>query len=400
MISKSSTSADSIRVERAETRLSRLRNAVSVDSDETAVAPETTAVKRLTKDAGELLNVEPDGSVPREQVKLQAEANGYDDPEQLLIDDVGPGSDPIAVPSEKDLFGPLWAPEPASESESRVPSHQPQVESRSEGEDTTGYLQQFRDWCQQKVESDSTRHAYSRRLANKWYSRAKDVDRYFSREYEQFSTVLITHTLPRNDDESVTDHCDRFYPRSVKGKVGRIRRGLDVPEYAGLRLLAPKPPTEYQPPAHKCTTHAHSFYWFPPELDESAFSGLDSLFAGTVQASVRTHTASEVETPSSVLQRGTVLDARRGATTTLPQEVGANLPCLKTTLDARGLPEYGEVWCANLSCAADGDPSNQGVSRRRSLGRFSEVADAQQFRRQFGIGAVRARRLVSSLVGP
>lgn len=87
---------------------------------------------------------------------------------------------------------------------------------------------------------------------------------------------------------------------------------------------------------------------------------------------VQVHDSAEIRTPKSVTARGSGLDRERGATTSLPQEIGANLPLLRCRFDARGTPSYVEKWCSYLRTGTDGGLSTQGQSRFRRRGRFDE----------------------------
>jgi hypothetical protein len=278
----------------------------------------------------------------------------------------------VTVPEQGDLFGSLWKPDAG------VPSPNGQTGS----EDT---LERFREWLQDKAD-DATGHTYSRRTANRRYARTKDVDRWFTDEYDEFTTVLITYCRPRRDDESIPEHASRFYPRSVVGKRRRVLKQLGVyDEYAGLSVLAPKhgpvdedDSRERGVPHPNAQTHAHDFLWIPGTVFESGFEGLADVTDADVHVSVETHRSSDVTTPDCVADRGDDMDAQRGATTALPHEVGNNLPLLRTQLDARGLPRYAEYWCAQMRLGADGSLDTKGVHRFRTHGCFSELADIQK----------------------
>jgi hypothetical protein len=91
------------------------------------------------------------------------------------------------------------------------------------------------------------------------------------------------------------------------------------------------------------------------------------------------------------------MDDERGETTALPHEVGNNLPLLKTDLDARGLPEYAEKWCAELCLHPDGDPSVGGISRVKKWGKFGEMEAEQRWKRRIVKGAEHAWELAQVL---
>jgi len=88
------------------------------------------------------------------------------------------------------------------------------------------------------------------------------------------------------------------------------------------------------------------------------------------------------------------MDSTRGATTALPHELGSNLPCLQTRLDARGSPRYAEHWCAQMRLGAKGSLDTKGVHRFRTHGRFSELADMQKWNRRIRQGVAVGTALV------
>lgn len=352
------------------------------------VAPEPSGetVRRLAVEASKYVGKDAGESLSVVEVRRQAEANGYADDEitQLLADAGVRGADAVTVPEQGDLFGELWR----VESDAGVPSPNTQT-------DAPDAVERFRQWLQDKTDDDATGHSYSRRTANRRYARAKDVDRQFADEYDEFSTVLITYCRPRTDDESIPEHAGRFYPRSVVGKRRRMLKGLDVyDEYAGVSVLAPKhgPVREHSEREHRvphpnAQTHAHDFLWIPGTVSESDFEGLASVTDADVHVSVETHCSSDVSTPDCVADRGGDMDSTRGATTPLPHELGNNLPLLQTRLDARGLPIYAEHWCAQMRLGADDSLDTKGVHRVRTHGRFGALADAEKWGRRIRLGA-------------
>jgi len=353
------------------------------DSDAVDPEPSGETVRRLAVEAGKYLGKEAGESLALHELRRQAEANGYvpDEIDGLLADAGVLGADAVTVPEQGDLFGELWKP-------SGVPSPNYQT-------DAPDTVERFREWLQNKTGDDATGHSYSRRTANRRYARAKDVDRHFAREYDEFSTVLITYCRHRTDDESIPEHAGRFYPRSVTGKRRRVLKGLDVyDEYAGVSVLAPKHrpkdgagQREYRVPHPNAQTDAHDFLWIPGTVSVAHFEGLASVTDADVHVSVETHRSSDVTTPDCVADRGGDIDAQRGDTTALPHELGNNLPLLQTRLDARGLPRYAEHWCAQMRLGADDSLDTKGVHRFRTHGRFGELADAEKWGRRIREGA-------------
>lgn len=348
--------------------------------------------QRLVVETGKFMGVNTGQSVPVVEVQRQAEANGYA-PEEIdrLLSDAGlDGVEAVTVPEQGDLFGELWK-------SSGVPCSDAPTESDGERPDT---VERFRGWLEQKNSDDAMGHAYSRHTANRRNARAKDVGRYFVSEYDTFSTVLVTYDrgVP-DDDETVAEHATDFYPRSVsRTRREDVLKELGVyREFAGVSLLAPKRASDDDdrvpyPDAPRTdddvvTTHAHSFYWLPGDVSESDFALLKDATDADVHVSVRTHDSSKVTTPESVLKRGSGLDAERGATTALPQELAANLPMLKTLVDARGLAEnasYAEEWCAHMRLGTNDSLNTDGVSLWRPMkngrhtSRFKDIADSKK----------------------
>lgn len=347
--------------------------------------PSGETVRRLAVEAGKYLQVDAGQSLPVVEIRRQAEVNGYTNAEidGLLADAGVDGVDTVSRPHQGELLGDLWK---LDESTSGESDHEKRGVSDA--------VERFRAWLQAKVDDDSIGHSYSRRTANKRYARGKDVDRWFVHEYEVFSTVFVTYCRPRDSEESLVDQAGWFYPRSIVGKRRRILKDLDVhDEYAGVSVLAPKPwqgPDDglstHRVPQANAQTHAHDFLWIPGEVSKSDFEGLASLTEADVQVSVVTHRSADVQTPDSVADRGADIDAKRGATTALPHELGNNLPMLQTSLDARGLPAYAERWCAKMRLGPDGSLDTKGIHRVRTHGRFRELADIKKWERLIGEG--------------
>lgn len=357
---------------------------------------------RLTRAAGSYLGLDVGDPLPVAEVVAQGEANGYDESEvRAMLDGAGYGSaESIPVPPQADAFGELWRVSgptcaPAENTPASTCGPSCAATGESVGGEGGGTLDRFRAWLAERAASDKT-HTYTRQAANRRFAKGKDVDRNFVRETDAFSTILITYARPRGANESIVEHAKHFYPRKVTRKRRRILKREGVYEgYAGVSVLAPKTepaPTPREPGSSaptteseattRPTTHAHDFLWVDGHVDPEAFAPLRRLDAVDVDVSVEHHTSAEVRTPDSVKARGSGMDSRRGATTALPQELGANLPLLTCRFDARGTPTYVEQWCAHLRAGADGSFSTQGVRRFRTLGSFKRRAEATRTRRK------------------
>lgn len=339
-------------------------------------------------EAGKYLGLSVGDPLAIEELYLQAEANGYERAEIAnLLESEGYGhAQSIPVPPQGEALGELWR-------VSDGPESPPEPSCEPVGAKGCGTLQRFREWCEERAEADKT-HSYTRRKANRRYARGKDVDRWFIREYEYFSTVLITYCRQR-DGKPLAEHAENFYPRQVTRKRRRILKRAGVDEgYGGISILAPK---HRVPPSSAPTTHAHDFLWLPSHVSEEKFAPLREVEGFDVHISVQKHISADVKTPESVEVRGSGLDTHRGDTTRLPQELGRNLPLLTCRFDARGTPEYVEKWCAHLREGRDGSFSSQGVRRFRTLGSFEERANSEKSRRKVQQAQKRAEVLVSRL---
>ncbi len=357
--------------------------------------PSSKRLQRLVVAAGAYIGKDAGDTLPVEEVRLQAEANGYTDDEirAMLEADGLSSTDEIRVPEQGHLFGELWAP-PSS----GVPTPSTPTDTASQK------LETFREWCRERAEKEAS-HSYTRKRANCRFARAKDVDRHFIKEYETFSTVLITYDAGVPVDESVAKHSKRFYPRAVVRKRRSILKSFGAyEEYAGVSLLAPKE-GDRVPQPNGPYSHAHTFLWIPGEVSAEDFYPLVKRHIKHVEdatkenhpldeaVSVQTHDSSQVETPVTVDKRGANLDWRRGPTTALPQELGANLPLLRCRFDARGAPKYVEEWCACLRLGIDSELSSRGITRFRKLGKFDDFANTKKWKRRFESAVSRARRL-------
>jgi len=363
--------------------------------------PSSKRLQRLAVAAGAYLGKDAGDTIPVEEVRLQAEANSYTDDEirAMLEADGLSSADKIRVPEQAHLFGKLWAP-PSS----GVPTPSTPTDTTSET------LETFREWCRERAEKE-TSHSYTRKQANRRFARAKDVDRHFIKEYNTFSTVLITYDAGVPVDESVAEHSKLFYPRAVVRKRRGILKSLEAyEEYAGVSLLAPKE-GDRVPQANGPYSHAHTFLWIPGEVSAEDFYPLVERHIKHVEGateenhplyeavSVQVHDSSQVKTPDAVEERGRVLDRERGTTTALPQELGANLPLLRCRFDARGAPAYVEEWCAHLRLGKDRKLSTRGISRFRASGNFTSIARSMRWERKLECGVERALKLQRSLFG-
>jgi len=321
-------------------------------------------INRLVRAAGSYLGEQAGGEISRREVVLQAEANGYSekDAQQLV-----PQQSTFTIPEQGVLFGELWAyNQKGSIIEDGFAHHS--EENRSIIVDSAqGTQEKFEKWIQSRILADDYSHTYTRREGRKRFAKGKDVDRYFTQTYEEFTTVLITYTSENPAD---------YFPQAVTRKRRRILKGLDAwDDFAGCATLAPK---------KNGNTHAHEFYWIPGPVEADKFHGLVDLFlkhADEAEDSehpydeavkVRVHQSREVRQNNS--QEFSSDDSVRGNTTCLSQELGANLPMLEcrgsTVLDA---PTYIGEWAEEMG---------KGATRFKRLGKWEEYASKQRESRE------------------
>jgi hypothetical protein len=263
------------------------------------------------------------------------------------------------------------------------------------GASEDGTIQRFREWLEERANNDKT-HSYTRRRANKRFAKGKDVDRNFIREYDSFSTILITYTKQRKSNQSIADHADSFYPRKITRKRRRILKQENVyDEAALLSVLAPKF-GDRVPSSNSPSTHAHDFIWISDNISKECFKRLEQISDFEVDVSIQHHISEEVETPPSVMERGSALDRKRGDTTALPQELGSNIPLLNCQFDARSASDYIEKWCAHIRSGTNNSFKQRGIRRYRKLGTFDMRSNNQKYRRRLQKAHVEAQAVFSA----
>jgi hypothetical protein len=367
--------------------------AISVDTEQSpqqqVSSPENETLHRLIVAAAGYIGIETGEEIPINEIVEQGKANGYTEDEiRALIDQEYSTQTSIPVPPQGTIFGEMWQ---VDES---------QVESNV-GEVGNGTVAQFREWCEERSNNDKT-HSYTRRRANRRFAQAKDVDRNFVREYDRFSTILITYAQPQASDQSIASEADSFYPRKIARKRRRILKQEEAyDEAAILSVLAPKFDDEVPystSPNATVHTHSHDFIWIPTDtIEQEVFKRLEQIEDFEVDVSIESHVSSEVKTPDDVIERGSGMDRQRGDTTSLPQELGNNIPLLNCQFDARGAPEYVEEWCAHLRAGVDESFETKGIRRYSKLGTFDMRANNEKYRRRIRSGYVVAQALFSEL---
>jgi hypothetical protein len=215
-------------------------------------------------------------------------------------------------------------------------------------------------------------HNYSHYQAQKNYARAKDVGRYFWRNYDEFTTIHIVRTADENDAPLV-EQTEAMTPDAYYQSRYRLLKRLSD-DYARLTVLAPKYPTR---PKSTVRTHIHTGLWLPghysPDCVDSLRDKHHEKVPGATSVSISAEHHSSDDGPPVV--QG--MDQSRGGTSRLPHELaGANQPLMGVETDALDLHDPRSLkWCATLSAGSDGSQSTRGMSYWRERGNFSEYAD-------------------------
>ncbi|CQH60038.1 uncharacterized protein HHUB_3120 [Halobacterium hubeiense] len=215
-------------------------------------------------------------------------------------------------------------------------------------------------------------HNYSHYQAKKNYAQAKDVGRYFWRNYEEFTTVHIVRTADENTAplvEQTEALTPELYDQSRRGLLNRLSG-----DSARVEVLAPKYPTR---PNVRVRTHVHEGYWIPGHHDAERFELLRDKHhekvpgATSVSISVEHHSADDGPT---VVQGK---DHARGGTSRLPHELaGANQPLMRVETDALDLHDSRVLeWMAALSAGLEGTQKTRGMSYWRGCNTFSKYAE-------------------------
>lgn len=179
-------------------------------------------------------------------------------------------------------------------------------------------------------------------------------------------------------------------------------------EYVGVSVLAPKRGARVpQATEREAVSHAHDLLIVPGHIPKDAFDSaieahIEHFDGATAEANppekaatVEHHISDEVKTP--VTPRGSGLDALRGDTTTLSQELGNNLPLLRCRyddegrLDARGLSDYLQEWCAHIRLGKDEDLSTKGLQRWKPMRNGRDFLDEHEKWSRFKVVAKQVR---------
>lgn len=212
------------------------------------------------------------------------------------------------------------------------------------------------------------------------YARLKAVQTYCEEEYDNLVTVWLSLTAEEKVGGKWVHplrHDDGFRSNSVKQALYRVRKRLDVEDWAGMWLMAPRK-TGY--------SHKHYALW----LDVSEDYGireLQEVFHPVIDAHVRSHpTATSARNPY-----GKAIQVREGDDCEgLPAEVARNFPEIGP---GRGVPSpdvrsitndwsYVRIWCAFYWY--------DDRIRQYELGEFREIAEEAKPEGdwKFGVGWV------------
>jgi hypothetical protein len=368
------------------------------------------SVSRLTIEAGKYHGLTAGETIEKQEVVLQAEANGYSDREAKAMLE-GKGQE-IEIPEQGDLFGDLW---PGNQSNDLI----------THPENTVSLVESYRQWVDKKrkqnvesKEGDDGRmypvwhdpqHNWSHWKSRQNFGKLKDAERYCWQEWDEFTTVHMVRTADDNTDP-LLEQTDAMTPRSYYECRRRLLKRLSD-EYAAVELYAPKYSATHA--ENTVRTHSHEEYMMPGHHSLNTFDILidkhmDKVSGATsVHVSVQHHSAESPDRPATHAEK-TVwsdytptrvkrhdrpdsyqgakhgLDAERGMTTGLPHELaGENQPLMNTQTDALDIHDRRALkWLATLSASHDGKHDTPGKSYLRELGNFSEYAGEMKSRRE------------------
>ena len=355
---------------------------------------------RLVIEAAKYQGLSQGARIALREVEAQAKANGYvtyeegreklDHEGRKLLGDL---SSPIEVPPQGDLLGDLWRDDPSPTLDSATEYPHPKAT----------LIDGFDQWLEGKREDAHPfplEHNWSKRAVRKRFGRAKDVDRCFQREYDSYSTVMVTRHADGNTDP-LLEQTQALSPAAYTQERRRLLERLGVKdEYAAVVVLAPKYDLPQSNPT-EVRTHIHECYWIPDRVPAEDFHPLIEKHVAKVDgASADRHTTDDnrITAASVTVQQHSTetyptfsqqskIDERRGATSGLPYEILANQPLKDSQTDASDLhDDRAMAWCATMSIGTDSSQEphkSRGISTWTPLGRFREYADEMDSERQY-----------------
>lgn len=349
-------------------------NTITANTTTDAPTPTNEQLRRLAIDTAKYHGLAAGDILAVDEIREQAAANGYtEDRARELLDGIA-GATKATVPAQSDEFGELWR---VDEQECGTP-----------GAVSPQLIEEFQEYCQNRE------NTFNHATARKRFARAKSVGRYFRRNYDTFTTVLITYTVDRSE-EPIPTQVDSLYPRPVNRSRRNILKDIGAWDgYAGLKVLSPKYTT---PGAVFPRVHGHTFLWIPGKHSVEDFRPLiDEHVANADGACQEDHPPESVTVEHWGPQHREPLpqgpdDVKRGASTTLAAEVGENLPYLK-----HPNAEYVDEWGAAMWQGAD--PNT--IARWKTLGkpsRFKNIADDGRYYDRYREGAFAARAVAQVL---
>jgi len=238
-------------------------------------------------------------------------------------------------------------------------------------------------WAEDRHAADNS-IAFGREHDDRIYARAKDVERYIRRQYDEYTTVLVTIDATANDDDTLNDNIAKFQTiRPVLDARTSVVKTLGVhDEFAELRLLAPK----YED--GQIRTHMHLFLSLPTiATTEDVRPVYDAALRHIDGATAAVNPIDEAVTVQhhrvgSLLdrlraQRASSIDLERGVTSTLPNEVGNNLPSYRDGADhVWQMRTYIRQWYTALRLGTHGELRRRGFKRVSEGGAFKRYAEA------------------------
>lgn len=170
------------------------------------------------------------------------------------------------------------------------------------------------------------------------YARLKAVQTYCEEKYDNLRTVWLSLTAEEKVGQKWVHplrHDDAFRSNSVKQALYRIRKHLNIEDWAGTWLMAPRK-TGY--------SHKHYALWL--DVPDYGSQEVQEAFHPVIDAHIRYHpTATSHGNPYDK-----AIQVREGKECrTLPGEVAHNLPEVGSSTDVRNLTQewaFARIWCA------------------------------------------------------
>ena len=225
------------------------------------------------------------------------------------------------------------------------------------GQTWSEWADDFGEWLSAKLPLRKNRTSTPRftlQKAKYRYARVKSAARYCFEHFDRPHTVWLSLTArSRKRDGWVNPaiHDAGFRSGAVKQALYRSRKKARIDDYAGVWLHAPR--TEWY-------SHKHIALWVDGNVAEEDFHPVikshvrNHRYADKSHhqygdaISIRSPNEYALATPAGSSQSNRGIDAERGQTAGLTNEVGDNIPALGANSDIRNCSEGAFMWATML----------------------------------------------------